>query len=156
MSQVLISLSTWLHALATVIFIGHFVLLALIYLPALAKGGNGSLLSEISKRSRSWMYASLIVFLITGTYLTVVDPNYLGIGKFNNLWAILMLVKHLLILVMIALGFWYNAILRVGPMMSSNHGADQAILRFQGYVNIMAILGVLVLLFTAFSQVRKQ
>ena len=154
MSQVLISFSTWLHALATVIFIGHFVLVALIYLPALSKNGNGSVLSEISKKSRSWMYASLIVLLVTGTYLTVIDPNYLGIGKFNNFWTILMLVKHILIMGMIALGFWYNAILRVGPMMSSNHGAEQAILRFRSYVNIMAILGVLALLLTALSQVR--
>ena len=154
MSQILISLSTWLHAMATVIFIGYFVLMALIYLPVLSKGGNSSVLSEISKRSRPWMYASLIVFLVTGIYLMIVDPNYLGIGKFTNLWAIVMLVKHILILGMIALGFWFNAILRVGPMMSSNHGSDQAIMRYRSYVNLMAIAGVLILLLTAFAQVK--
>jgi len=69
MSQVLISLSTWLHALATVIFIGYFVLLALIYLPVLSQPGNGSLLSSISKRSRPWMYISLAIFAVTGIYL---------------------------------------------------------------------------------------
>ena len=39
MSQMLFSLFTWLHALATVVFIGHFLLLSLIYLPALLLGG---------------------------------------------------------------------------------------------------------------------
>jgi uncharacterized membrane protein len=151
MSQILISLFTWLHTLATVVFIGHFVLSAVIYLPALSK--NGPALSGISKRSRPWMYTSLIVFMVTGIYLTFVDPNYLGIGNFNNCWAIMMLVKHTLIVVMIALGFWYNAILRIGPMMSSND-PEQAIARFRKYVNAMAVCGLLVLLLTALAQVE--
>lgn len=151
MSQILISLSYWLHALATVIFIGHYLLLAIIYLPALSK--NGPALSEISKRSRYWLYASLIVFMVTGIYLTFVDPNYQGIGNFNNFWAVMMLVKHILIVGMIGLGFWYNAILRVGPLMSSNN-PEQAIVRFRKYVNVMAVCGVLVLLLTALAQVE--
>jgi len=151
MTQFLISISTWLHALATVVFIGHFVLLAGIYIPALSK--NGPALSEVSKHSRPWMYASLIVFAITGTYLTFVDPNYMGIGNFGNLWAVMMLAKHILIVVMIGMGFWFNAIMRVGPMMSSNN-PEQAVARFRNYVNVMAVCGVLVLLLTAIAQVK--
>jgi uncharacterized membrane protein len=149
----LIALSYWLHAVATVVFIGHFVLLAGIYLPTLANTQNGAMLSAISKRSRPWMYVSLFIFLFTGIYLTFVDPNYLGIGNFSNFWAVMMLVKHLLIMVMVALGFWYNAILRVGPMMSSNN-PEQAIVRFRNYNNMMAVCGVLVLLLTALAQVE--
>ncbi len=154
MTQALISLCSWLHAVATAIFVGHFVLLALIYLPVLSKSGNGAALSEISKRSRPWMYASLIVFMVTGIYLMLVDPSYMGIGNFSNAWALMMLVKHVLIVGMIAVGFWFNAILRVGPLMSSNHGAEQAIARFRNYVNIMAISGILVLLLTALAQAK--
>jgi uncharacterized membrane protein len=151
MTQLLISFSYWLHALATVIFIGHFVLLAVIYIPALSKSGTA--LSEVSKRSRPWMYAALVIFMITGTHLTFVDPNYMGIGNFNNFWAVMMLVKHILILVMIGMGFWFNAILRVGPMMNSNN-PEPAIARFRNYVNSMAVCGVLVLLLTALAQVE--
>ena len=158
MSQILISLSVWLHALATVIFIGHYLLLALVYLPVLAKNEKGderrAALSEISKRSRAWLYASLAVFIITGVYLTIIDPNYLGLADFGNLWGVLMLVKHILILVMVGLGFWYNAILRVGPLVSSNTGSAQAIARFRLQANAMAICGVLVLLLTALAQVQ--
>jgi len=151
MSQLLISISTWLHALATVVFIGHFVLLAGIYIPALSK--DGPVLSEISKRSRSWMYGSLLVFIITGTYLMLIDPGYLGFMDFGNFWGIVMLLKHILVIAMIVMGFWYNAILRVGPMMSSNN-PEQAIARFRKYVNVMAICGVLILLLTALAQVE--
>ncbi|HET7089851.1 MAG TPA: hypothetical protein VFL17_14535 [Anaerolineae bacterium] len=153
MSQILIALSMWLHALGTVILIGHYLLLSLIYLPVLAKD-RGTILSEISKHSRTWLYLSLLIFIITGVYLTLADPNYLGLANFGNLWGILMLVKHVLILGMIAMGFWFNAILRVGPMMSSNSGAAQAAIRMRLYANLMAISGVLVLFLTALAQVQ--
>jgi len=155
MSQILVGLFFWLHALATVIFVGHYLLLSLIYLPALTKDqAGGAILSEISKRSRLWLYVSLLIFIVTGIYLTWVDSNYLGLADFGNSWSILMLVKHIVILAMVALGFWFNAILRVGPLMSSNTGAAQAVARFRWYSNAMAICGGLVLLLTAMAQLE--
>jgi uncharacterized membrane protein len=153
MSQILIALSVWLHALGTVVLIGHYLLLSGIYLPVLEKN-SGSILSEISKRSRPWMYGSLLIFIITGTYLMLIDPGYLGFMNFGNFWGIVMLIKHILVLGMIGLGLWFNAILRVGPMMSSNNSAELGIRRFRMYSNLMAISGVLVLLLTALAQVE--
>src|SRR5262249_12658819 len=65
MSQISIALAVWLHALAIVVFIGHYVLLSLIYLPVMAQD-NGTILSQISRRSRSWQYLALLIFIITG------------------------------------------------------------------------------------------
>jgi len=151
MTQILIVVSVWLHTLATVIFIGHYVLLSIIYLPVLPNS-SGTILSGISRRSRPWLYASLVIFALSGVYLTISDPNYLGLGNFGNPWGILMLIKHVLILGMIGLGFWFNAIMRVGPMMSSNTNAENAIRRFRMYSNGMAVSGILVLLLTALAQ----
>ena len=153
MSQFFISLSLWLHSLATTVMIGHYLLLSLVHLPAM-NASNGPLLSAISKRSRSWLYASLAVFIVTGTHVMIIDPNYLGFADFGNFWGIMMLLKHTLIVAMLGLGFWFNAILRVGPMMSSNSGVDQAFARFRSHSNWMSILGVLVLLLTALAQVQ--
>jgi uncharacterized membrane protein len=157
MTQTLIALSYWLHSLATVVFIGHYLLLALIHLPAMNNTSldvTGPILSEISKRSRRWMYVSLLIFMVTGIYLMFADPNYRGVGDFNNFWSVMMLVKHLLIVGMIAAGFWFNAFLRVGPMLSSRNSAEQAYARFRLFVNIMAVSGVLVLLLTALAQIQ--
>jgi uncharacterized membrane protein len=153
MSQILIALSVWLHAIATVILIGHYLLLSIIYLPVLEKSGGMSL-SQISKRSRPWMYGSLTIFMVTGIYLMFADPNYLGVGDFGNFWSVMMLVKHLLVVGMIGLGFWFNALLRVGPMMASNNSAELGIRRFRTYSSLMAISGLLVLLLTALAQVE--
>jgi len=152
MSPILIPLSVWLHVLATVIFIGFYLLLALIYLPILSKSENGPILSEISKRSQPWLYVSLLIFVVTGIILMFADPNYLGFGNFGNFWGIVIVVKHTLILVMVAAGFWYNARLRVGPRMGSGQETAQAISRFRQYVYVMAVSGVLVLLLTALAQ----
>ncbi len=156
MSQFFTALSYWLHSLATIVFIGYFLLLALIYQPVLLKTEtipNGGLaLSQISKRSRYWMYASLLVFLITGILLMYLDPQYLGLGNFTNVWSFMMLVKHLMILVMVGMGFWFNFILRVGPMMNANPIPVASTARFRKYTNAMAITGVLVLLLTAIAQ----
>ena len=153
MSSILIAISIWLHNIGTIVLIGHYLLLSLLYIPIL-KNEKATILSEISKRSRLWIYVSLLIFAVTGTYLTFADPNYQGFANFGNPWGILMLIKHLLILGMIAMGFWFNAILRVGPMMRSNNGAEQAMLRFRLYANLMAISGMLVLLLTAIAQIK--
>ena len=155
MSQVVPATSTTLHALAMIVFIGHYLLMALIYLPALSGTENaGKVLGEMSARSRRWLYLSILVFAATGVHLMLVDPNYLGIGNFSNPWALLMLIKHLVIVVMIALGFWFNMLQRVGPAMRSNSGAAQGVAKFRQYSNLMAICGVIVLALTALSQVQ--
>jgi putative copper export protein len=97
---------------------------------------------------------AILVFFVTGIHLMLIDPNYLGIGNFSNPWAMLMLVKHILILVMIGMGFWFNAIQRVGPAMRSNTRAAEAVGQFRRYSNAMAVCGVVVLLLTALSQAQ--
>ena len=152
MTQLFIATANALHALATVVFVGYYLLLSLLYLPVLAKPdmGGGAALGEISKRSRPWLYASLLIFALTGVFLTFVDANYLGIGHFSNPWAVLMLVKHILILAMVAIGFWFNAIQRVGSALRSYPGDAPRMARFRRYCDVMAVSGVLVLLLTAF------
>jgi uncharacterized membrane protein len=154
MTQLLIATANTLHALATVVFVGYYLLLSLLYLPVLAKpeAGGGAALGEISRRSRAWLYVSLVIFALTGVYLTLADPSYLGIGQFTNSWAVLMLVKHIVILVMVALGFWYNFIQRVGQSLRSHPTDTQQMAHFRRYCTAMTIGGILVLVLTAFAQ----
>jgi uncharacterized membrane protein len=157
MTQALTALSFWLHSLAMTVFIGHYLLLALIYLPAMRQNpldATGPILSGFSRQSRRWMYVSLVIFMVTGIYLMLLDPSYMGVGQFGNIWSMMMLVKHIVVLVMIGAGFWFNAIWRVGPMLSSRSSGELAYGRFKLYVNIMAISGVVVLLLTAVAQIQ--
>jgi uncharacterized membrane protein len=156
MSQFLIPLSYWLHSLATAILIGYFLILSLVCVPVFknnqANPLSGTILSEISKHSRGWLYASLLIFIFTGIYLMLSDPNYLGLGNFGNPWSIIMLVKHILIVGMLGIGFWFNGIKRVGADLRINPDPGQALSSFSLYSKLMAVVGVLVLLLTAVSQ----
>ena len=153
MTAFLSGLAAWLHVISAIIFIGHYMLLALVYLPALTKNGvdaqTGAALSNISKASRSWLYASIVVFAVTGSYMTLVDPSYKGLGNFSSTWALLMLIKHVLIVGMIAAGFWYNGILHAGPVLGS--GSTKALETFKRFVYGMAAAGVVILLLTAWA-----
>jgi uncharacterized membrane protein len=152
-APLVIAAANGLHALASVVFVGFYLTLSLVCLPALAgPGANSAALGAISKRSRPALYVSILVFALTGIYLTLVDPNYHGIGNFDSPWAILMLVKHILIVAMIAIGFWYNVLVRLGPTLRSSSDG-QAIRHFRRYSKAMAICGTLVLLLTAVAQV---
>ena len=155
MTTLLVATATALHALATVVFIGYYLLLLLVFLPALATPGTGggAALGKASRRSRPWQYVSLLVFILTGVYLMLVDSSYQGIGNFGNPWAILMLVKHVVVLAMIAIGFWANAVKRVGHDLRSYPNDAERLARYRRYVTIMTICGVLVLVLTAFAQV---
>ena len=158
MPALLVSLSLWLHSLATVVFIGHYVLLALVYHPALFKTSlnpeGASVFHEIAQRSRPWLYAALVVFMVTGYLLMLNDPSYAGLGQFTNAWSWLMLIKHVIIAGMIAAGFWFNGILKIGSRLTSSVASPQALARYRNFTNGMALSGVLVLLLTALAQVR--
>jgi uncharacterized membrane protein len=150
MSDIFLVISLWLHSLSTAILIGNFFLLSLIYVPALSSGG-GAFLAEASKRSRPWLYAALILFAISGAYLTFTDSNYLGLANFGNPWGIVMLIKHTVVFVMLVIGFYFNAMLRVGP--NSAAGKPENIARMRQYANLMSLCGAVVLLLTAVGQV---
>jgi len=147
----------WLHNVATIVFVGYYVVLSIIALPALSRISpemSGLIISALSKRSRPWLYASLLVFAVTGTVLLLTNPSYLGVGQIRNLWSVAMLAKHILVTAMIAMGFWFNAIMHVGPLASSNTGKAQAIARFRTYANVMMAAGLAVLLVTALAQAQ--
>ena len=61
-----------------------------------------------------------------------------------------MLIKHTLIFGMLLIGFWFNAILRVGP--NAVTGKPENWRRLRLYATLMWVAGALVLLLTAAGQ----
>ena len=101
-------LALWLHTVAFVIAWGYYGVLARIVVPALERSldlpARATLLVAIERRALPFIGLTLILFLVTGTYLLLVDPQYAGLGNvFASDWTRLMLVKHTLVVVMVAL-----------------------------------------------------
>jgi uncharacterized membrane protein len=108
-----------------------------------------NLLEQISARLRPFFGGSLLIFLVTGTHLTLINDNYLGLGNFfANPWSILIVIKHVLVLAFVALAVFSERAF-LGQISDQK---PEALRQFRWAVNINVILGVLILLLTAIAQ----
>jgi uncharacterized membrane protein len=153
MSTYLVALSTWLHALATIVWIGYYVFTSLIYLPVFERqmpaNALRELLEQVSARLRPFFGGALLIFLVTGTHLMLVNENYLGLGDFfGNPWSSLIVIKHVLVLAFLALAV-YSERAFLGKISDQN---PAALKKFGRTVNINAVLGVVILLLTSIAQ----
>lgn len=153
MSTILIGLSIWLHALATIVFIGHYLFTGLIYLPVFERqmqaNGLRDLLEQASSRLRPFFGSSLLIFLVTGTHLMLINKNYLGLGNFfGNPWSILIVIKHVLVLAFLILAVFSERAF-LGKISDEK---PEALHQFRWALNINLILGVIILLLTSIAQ----
>jgi uncharacterized membrane protein len=154
MEKTLLVISTSLHSIATAAFIGYFFVMTGIINPIFSRIEATGLkaLSEISKSSRWWLYAAMGILALTGIHLTLSDASYSGIGQFDSPWSLLMLAKHIVIVVMLLIGFWFNVIRRAGPGMLSTSNSALGFKRFNQYCISMSICGILILVLTTIGQ----
>ena len=156
MESLLLAGASWLHLLATVVLIGQYVLLALIYFPQfktqLSGEALGIVLEGIGGRLRPFIGGSVLTFIVTGFYLMLQDPGYQGFGNFDTAWSIIMLAKHVLVLAFIVLGIYSERAL-VGQV-AATQGGPAAVARLGTALNAMLLLGVAILLLTALASVQ--
>ena len=153
MTNLLVVLSTWLHTLATIIMVGYFIFTGLIYLPVLEcemkANALRELLEQVSARLRPYFGGSLLIFLVTGTYLMLINEDYLGLGNFfANPWSVLIVVKHVLVLPFLALDVFSERVF----LKQVSDEKPEALKRFRWALNINTLLGVIILLLTSFAQ----
>ena len=153
MSSVLVALSTWLHVLATIVWIGYYLFTSLIFLPVFERQMQADalrgMLEQVSARLRPFFGGSLLIFLVTGTYLMLVNGNYLGLGNFfANPWSVLIVIKHLLVLAFLVLAIFSERAF-LGQISDQN---PEALKQFRWAVNINAALGAVILLLTSIAQ----
>jgi len=153
MTNIFVALSTWLHALATIVMVGYFVFAGLIYMPVLERQMQGSnlrnLLEQVSTRLKPYFGGSLLIFLITGTHLMLINESYMGLGMiFANLWCVLIVIKHVLVVFFLALAVYSERNI-LGRISDQKPEASK---QFRGALIINMVLGITILLLTAIAQ----
>ena len=110
-----LSLAYWLHMLATVVWIGALASLSLLVLPAaqrtLSPQAYADYIGEIQRRLDPLGWFSLILLAGTGLIQMSANPNYHGFLAIDNRWAVAILVKHLLFLVMVVVSAYMTWII---------------------------------------------
>jgi uncharacterized membrane protein len=153
MSTYLVALSTWLHALATIVMVGYYVFTSLIYLPIFERKMEANalrdLLEQASARLRPYFGGSLLIFLVTGTHLMLINESYLGLGNFTgNTWSVLIVIKHVLVLVFLALAIYSERVF----LKQISNDTPEALKKFRWALKINLAFGLVIILLTTIAQ----
>jgi uncharacterized membrane protein len=161
-----LTLTYWLHLLATVVWIGGLVALSVLVMPAARKSLSAEdyarLLGAIQPRLQQMGWFSLMVLIFTGLFQMVAHPNYLGFLAVRNTWAVAMLTKHLAVGLMIILSayvtWWLTPALQRLALLQANgreidpKQAEKLHQREEWMMQVNLLLAVVILLLTALAR----
>lgn len=149
--------ATWLHLLATVAMLGYYAVVGLLVVPVIRRTVPApelrASIAAVEGRATPVIVVSLVVFLATGVYLMVTNSQYGGVGNVTgSTWATLFLVKHAVILAMVGVGVYVDALVVRQFALSDTSDLSAALRRLTTATVVMTGLGALVLLLTAAGQ----
>ncbi|MFZ3091098.1 MAG: CopD family protein [Nitrospirota bacterium] len=152
MREIILVASHWAHLIATVIWIGGITFILLIALPSAKQvlgSDAGKLMGEISKRFTPIANYSIIFLLVTGIILTALNKQLSEIESVKNNWTLFLILKHVLVLGMVAVHFYRGLVL--APKIAGTASAEQKASLQRLSLNLVKVnffLGLLVLFFS--------
>jgi uncharacterized membrane protein len=159
-----LTLSFWLHMLATVIWLGGLAALALIVIPSLRHSLKpkefANWLTALNKRLDPIGWLSLGLLTFTGLVQMDSNSNYQGLFNFSSPWAQAICLKHIAFLGMIGVSAYITWVvapaLQRGALQSAAGKRDATgqkwTRRLQMMIAFNLALGLVVLAFTALAR----
>lgn len=157
-----LAVSYMLHMIATVVWIGGIVFMALVVTPALKDRPEAAgLFAAIRRRFAPMAGLSLVVLVVTGMVQLTSSTHYVGFLNFANTWAKAILLKHIAVGGMITTAFYMTYVLqpdirRTAMLLSAgkaNPDEMRALTRRQAQAAQISIgLAAIVLLLTAIAR----
>jgi uncharacterized membrane protein len=150
-------LALWIHTLALVIVLGYYGILGRITIPALERSldlpAQVKVLVAIERRALPLVLLSVVLFVVTGTYLLVVNPQYAGLGHFfATTWSSLMVIKHGIVIVLVVLGVILDWLIRDVAQETDDPRRKSGLRRIRLGAEGATALGALAILLTAAAQ----
>ncbi|MEA3335906.1 MAG: hypothetical protein U9R25_08330 [Chloroflexota bacterium] len=146
--QTVFAIVTFLHDLFTAVWIGGLITLGIAVLPSVKKVlGMGpqtkELMDAIQKRLSVLVYVSIVGLILTGLLLSNRSPAFQGLFSFGNTFSTVLSLKHILVLVMVAVTLIRSLVLghRSGPQSPAQEKLKIGLL----FLNIALGIGVLLL-----------
>lgn len=150
-------LAVWLHTVAFVIAWGYYGVLGRMVIPALGRSMDGPMrgdvIAAIERRAVPLVLLSMALFVVTGSYLLVVDPRYDGLGNFfANPWTTLMLVKHVVVIGLIGLAVMVDRYVRRLQAATDDATRASALRGLRLSAEAATALGAVIVLLTVAAQ----
>ena len=114
MKEMFLAIFTWLHLIATVLWIGGIAFILFIALPSAKQimgSDAGKLMGVISKRFTLVANCSIALLVLTGAAMAVLNNRFSSSAILENNWFIILVVKHILVFTMIVIHFYRGWIL---------------------------------------------
>ncbi|HLY28507.1 MAG TPA: CopD family protein [Aggregatilineales bacterium] len=169
-SDPILTLSYFLHFVATIVWLGGLTILTLLVWPEarslVGRQEHGDVILELLDRVRKRFYPltnlCLILLIVTGLYQMGKSPYYDGFLQITNAWTRAILLKHVAVLGMLIIGAamqWgvlpalerASLLLRRGKESAANE-MEKLRRRERSLLIVNCILGLLVLFFTALAR----
>jgi uncharacterized membrane protein len=158
----ILTISYWIHLLATVVWLGGLAMMALVAWPALRQGRlDSNQWFGLQKGLAPWANVSLVLLLITGFVQMTNDTNYTGFLNLDGTWAWAMLLKHVAFVALVALTAYvqfslYPAMSRLALLADKRPELAQAerdklARREMLFLRLNMACAALILLFTAMA-----
>ena len=100
-----ITLTYWLHFLATITWVGSLAAISILILPAMKRALDPDtqlvLIEAIQKRFEPIAWFSISLLILTGLFQMSVNPHYNGFLSTSTQWSLAILAKHFLVMIMV-------------------------------------------------------
>jgi uncharacterized membrane protein len=159
-----LSLSYWLHMLATVLWLGGLASFHLFLFPALRQIADPAARLQLFERAQKRLdplgWFCLLLLTATGLVQMSASPAYAGFLSISNPWAATLLLKHIVFLGMAGVSAYTTwgalpglrrALLR--HSLGQPAEADDLLRQHARLLRLNLLLGVIVLTFTALARV---
>lgn len=162
-----LSLAYWLHMLATVVWIGALATLVILVLPTAQRSLDpqpySDFLGQIQRRLDPIGWFCLLLLTGTGLVQMSANPNYQGFLAIDNRWAVAILTKHIVFLIMVGLSAYLTwgllpqtrrlALRRARGLVDKDDQEYNILLKKETWlVNLNLVLGVAILALTAIAR----
>ena len=157
MRELILTIGYWLHLISTVVWIGGIIFILFVAIPSSKQvmgAEAGKMMGEISKRFTPLANYSILLLIVSGIILTGLSKQFSGIGALGDKWTLIISLKHIVVLVMIAIHFYRGLLLipRIGRIESSTKKKSLQTISLN-LVKVNLFFGILVLLLSAISSV---
>ena len=153
MNELILATASWLHLIATVIWIGGIGFILFIAMPSARQvmgTDAGKLMCDVSKRFTPVANYSIALLVLTGAAMAVLNNRFSSSAILENNWIIILAVKHVLVFTMIVIHFYRGRILAPKIMKMESEPGKVALQNLSlNLVKANFGLGLMVLLLSA-------
>jgi uncharacterized membrane protein len=153
MNELILATASWLHLIATVIWIGGIAFILFIAMPSARQvmgTDAGKLMGDVSKRFTPVANYSIALLVLTGATTAVLNNRFTSSTILDNNWIIILAAKHILVFTMIVIHFYRGRILAPKIMRMGSKPRKVALQNLS--INLVKAnfgLGLMVLLLSA-------